>query len=359
MIATSTAMTNSPDLARSHLRVGVIGCGRIGRVHAEVVARQLPGVELVAVCDTDPERAEALGRQLGAAVSGDPEELIGGSGVDAIAICSSTDSHADLIVRAAAAEKAIFCEKPVSLELDELDRALAAIADAGVPFQVGFNRRFDPAHESVRAAVVDGVIGRPHLVRISSRDSAPPPLEYLRASGGIFLDMTVHDFDMARYIAGTEVVDVYARGGSRLGIGVEAAGDVDTALAVLGHEDGCVTAIDNSRCTAYGYDQRVEAFGSLGMAVLSNPPLHTGSLLVSNGGLTTGLTNSFLDRYAQSYLREWEAFVESVRTEMPTLVGVNDARPPLVIGLAAKRSLDEGRPIPVAEVEASAVGRPG
>src|SRR6185312_9073158 len=184
------------------------------------------------------------------------------SDLDAVAICSSSDTHVDLLLAAAEAGKAVFCEKPVSLDLRELDRALGAIDAAGVPFQIGFNRRFDPAHASVREAVVSGAVGEPHLVRISSRDPAPPPLEYVKASGGLFLDMMIHDFDMARFVTGSEVVEVFARGAVRVDPAIEAEGDIDTALVTLVHSNGCLTAIDNSRRAAYGYDQRVEVFGS-------------------------------------------------------------------------------------------------
>jgi myo-inositol 2-dehydrogenase/D-chiro-inositol 1-dehydrogenase len=170
-------------------------------MHAELLAGRVGGAELGAVYDAHSGAARTVGARLGAPVAGSVEELLADD-LDAVAICTSTDTHADLIVAAAAAGKAIFCEKPVSLDLDEVDRALAAVERAGVPFQIGFNRRFDPAHQSVRDAVASGTVGAPHLVRISSRDPAPPPLGYVRVSGGIFLDMTIHDFDMARYVTG-------------------------------------------------------------------------------------------------------------------------------------------------------------
>ena len=188
--------------------------------------------------------------------------------MDAVAICSSTPTHAPLIEQAARAGKAIMCEKPVSLDLAEVDRALAAVTAAGVPFQIGFNRRFDPAHQAVRDAVVAGELGEPHLARISSRDPAPPPLEYSRVSGGLFLDMTVHDFDMARYVTGSEVTEVYATGSARVTPGLSEFGDIDTAVVTLTHENGCLTVIDNSRQAVYGYDQRVEVLGTAGAASL-------------------------------------------------------------------------------------------
>ena len=201
-----------------------------------------------------------------------------------MAICSSTETHADLIVAAARAGKAIFCEKPISLDLAEVDRALAAVDEAGVPFQIGFNRRFDPAHQAVHDAVVRGDVGDPQLVRISSRDPAPPPMDYVRGSGGIFLDMTIHDFDMARYVTGQRGRrGVRARRGPRRSRRSREAGDVDTALVTLVHENGCLTAIDNSRQAVYGYDQRVEVFGSRGMAASENPLAHTAVVRTADG----------------------------------------------------------------------------
>ena len=180
------------------LRVGVIGVGRIGRMHAELLERRVPGAAVAAVYDARDATARGVADELGVPAADSVDELLGADDVDAVAICSSTDTHADLLVAAAGAGKAVFCEKPVSLDLTEVDRALAAVEAAGSPFQIGFNRRFDPAPPSVGAAGTSGAIGAPHLVRISSRDPEPPPLEYVKVSGGIFLDMTIHDFDMAR-----------------------------------------------------------------------------------------------------------------------------------------------------------------
>src|SRR6185436_4675049 len=264
-----------------------------------------------------------------------------------VAICSPTETHADLIVAAARAGKAIFCEKPISLDLAEVDRALAAVTEAGVPFQIGFNRRFDPAHAAVREAVVRGEVGEPQLVRISSRDPEPPPMAYVRGSGGIFLDMTIHDFDMARFVTGSEVVEVFARGAVLVDPEFGDAGDVDTALVTLVHANGCLTAIDNSRQAVYGYDQRVEVFGSRGMAASENPLAHTAVVRTADGTSMSALPYFFLERYIPSYLREWDAFVKAVRTGTPTPVSGVDARAPLVIGLAAWESLREGRPVPI------------
>jgi myo-inositol 2-dehydrogenase / D-chiro-inositol 1-dehydrogenase len=335
------------------LRIGVIGVGRIGAMHARLLAGQVSGATVTAVNDALPEAARALGEELGVPVAESAEELMARADVDAVAICSSTETHAPLIAASAEAGKAIFCEKPVSHDLVEVDRALDAVRDAGVPFQIGFNRRFDPAHQSVRDAVVSGRIGEPHLLRITSRDPYPPPASYVRVSGGIFLDMTIHDFDMARYVTGSEVTEVYARGAVRIDASFADAGDVDTAVIVLVHESGCITTIDNSRQAAYGYDQRVEVFGPGGMAASENPLRHTGVVRTAEGTAQPPLPDFFLERYVPSYIREWEAFAAAVSAGEETPAGIADARAPLVIGLAASRSLHEGRPVRVEEVVAA------
>ena len=332
------------------LRIGVIGVGRIGRMHAELIAHQVPGAALGAVYDAYEPAARDVAAELGVPAAAAVEEIFD-SDLDAVAICSSSDTHVDLLVAAAEAGKAVFCEKPVSLDLAELNRALGAIDAAGVPFQIGFNRRFDPAHASVREAVVSGALGEPHLVRISSRDPAPPSLDYVKSSGGLFLDMMIHDFDMARFVTGSEVFEVFARGSVRVEPWFAEAQDVDTALVMLVHADGCLTAIDNSRRAAYGYDQRVEVFGSAGMAASANPPTHSGVLITAEGERRPSHPYFFLERYLPSYVREWRGFVEAVKTGTAPPVSTGDARAPLVIGLAALRSLREGRPVRVEEVQ--------
>jgi myo-inositol 2-dehydrogenase/D-chiro-inositol 1-dehydrogenase len=270
--------------------------------------------------------------------------------VDAVAICSSTDTHVDLLIGAAHAGKAIFCEKPISLDLALVDGALEVVGRAGVPLQIGFNRRFDAAHASVRDAVVTGAVGDVHMVRITSRDPAPPPISYVKVSGGLFLDMMIHDFDMARFVTGSEVVDVFARGAVRVDPAIGEAGDIDTAVVMLTHENGCITTIDNSRQAVYGYDQRVEAFGSGGLAASDNPLQHTGIRRGAAGTTSTNIPYFFLDRYVPSYVAQWRAFVEYVRGGGESPVDAASGRAPLVIGLAAKRSLAEGRTVRCSEI---------
>jgi myo-inositol 2-dehydrogenase/D-chiro-inositol 1-dehydrogenase len=332
------------------VRVGVLGTGRIGRMHAELLAGRIEGAALAAVYDAEHERAEAVARSLGVPATATAAELFESPAVDAVAVCTSTDTHVDAVVAAATSGKPIFCEKPISHELAEVDRALAAVDRTGVLLQVGFNRRFDPAHQSVREAVASGAIGDVHLVRISSRDPAPPPIEYARTSGGLFLDMTIHDFDMARYVTGSEVVEVFARGAARITPELVEFGDIDTAVVTLVHESGALTTIDNSRQALYGYDQRVEAFGSLGLAASENPLAHTGIVRTLDGTRAATLPHFFLERYIPSYLGQWDAFVTAVRHDLPSPVTGADGRAPLVMGLAALRSLREGGPVRVDEI---------
>ncbi len=332
------------------LRIAVLGAGRIGKMHAELVARQVPGATLAFVQDINAAAAQAAGNALDAPHTTDVGAVLSSPDVDAVAICASTDAHVALLMAAARAGKAIFCEKPISLDLANCDEALAVVKASAVPLQIGFNRRFDPAHASVRDAVISGAVGDVHLVRITSRDPAPPPIEYVKMSGGLFCDMSIHDFDMARFITGSEVVEVYAKAAVRVDPAIGAAGDVDTAVIVLTHESGAITTIDNSRQAVYGYDQRVEAFGSAGMAASDNPLQHTGSRRSAAGTTTATIPYFFLDRYIPSYLIQWAAFVSYARGGGESPVDAEAGRAPLVIGLAAKKSVAEGRVVKITEI---------
>jgi myo-inositol 2-dehydrogenase/D-chiro-inositol 1-dehydrogenase len=329
--------------------IAVLGTGRIGKMHAELIDRQVPGLDLHSVFDVYTEGARSVADDLDCHQAQGIDEVMA-SKVDAVAICTSTDTHVDLVVAAAEAGKAIFLEKPVSLNLSEVDRALAAVEAAGVPLQIGFNRRFDAAHAAVRQAVVDGSVGDVHMLRITSRDPAPPPIEYIKVSGGIFNDMTIHDFDMARFITGSEVVDVYATAAVRVDPAIGDAGDVDTAVVVLTHENDAITTNDNSRQAVYGYDQRVEVFGSGGMAVSENPRSHTTEVHGADGTTLTTIPYFFLERYIPSYVAEWHAFVDGLESGTMPVTG-NDGRAPLAIGMAAALSVKESRVVKVSEVE--------
>jgi len=330
------------------IRIVVLGTGRIGSMHAEYLARRVPGAELAGVFDVT-DSASRLGAELGCPVAASLDEALAIE-ADAVAICTSTDTHVDVLVAAAEAGRAIFCEKPVSLDLAEIDRGLAAVDAMGVALHVGFNRRFDPSHKAVADAVSHGAIGDVHICNITSRDPEPPPIAYIEVSGGIFCDMTIHDFDMARYVTGSEVESVYAVGGVRIDPAIGDAGDVDTAVVVLTHQSGAITTIDNSRKASYGYDQRVEAFGSAGMAKSDNFHDFNARIATDQGFRQPPLQHFFLERYTASYLNQWAAFVNAVESGEPTPVSGADGRAPLVIGLAAWKSLREGRPVRCEEI---------
>lgn len=328
------------------LSIGVIGVGRIGKMHAEIIARDIAGATLAAVADANTGLAESIAADLQVPAMS-VHEIIEAPHIDAIAICSSTDTHVDLIEAAARAGKAIFCEKPISLSLAEVDRALAAVNASGVPFMVGFNRRFDPAHASVHKAVRDGIIGEVHLAKISSRDPAPPPIDYIKVSGGIFMDMMIHDFDMTGFLVPSPVVEVFAKGAVKVDPAIGEAGDIDTATVMLTHANGAITTIDNSRQAVYGYDQRVEVFGEKGMAASENPLAHSGVIRTAVGTQTPLLPFFFLERYMDSYRLEWQAFVDYIENGGESPVSAAAGRIPIVLGQAALESLRTGTPVAV------------
>lgn len=332
------------------VRFVVLGCGRIGAMHADYLHRRVAGAEVVGVFDVVEAAAAAVAADLGVPAARSLADALA-IDADAVAICTSTDTHVDCMVAAAEAGRAIFCEKPISLDVAEVDRGLAAVEAAGVPLQIGFNRRFDPSHRAVADAVAHGAVGDVEIVNITSRDPAPPPISYIEVSGGIFNDMAIHDFDMSRFVTGSEVETVYALGRVRVDPAIGAAGDVDTAVIVLSHENGAITTIDISRRATYGYDQRVEAFGSKGMAASTNHHDFNAVLASDQGYRQPPLQNFFLERYTASYLHQWAAFVDAVENGRPTPVTGADGRAPLVIGMAAKQSMNLGRPVHLSEID--------
>jgi len=335
------------------LRFGVIGAGRIGKIHAENLAARIPGVEVVVIADVNLVAARELATRLHIpTIHEDYHAILTDPTIDAVAICSSTDTHAQIVIEAAQARKHIFCEKPIDLDLVRIDAALDAVKQAGVKLQIGFNRRFDPNFRKVRQMVAEGKIGELHIIRITSRDPAPPPLSYVKVSGGMFLDMTIHDFDMARFLMGEDVDEVYAAGGVLVDPAIGEAGDVDTALITLRFQSGALGAIDNSRKAVYGYDQRVEVFGSEGMVVVSNNLPN--SAVVSTAQAVTGSLPLFffVERYTESYIAEMKAFVEAVLQDTTPPVTGLDGRKPVAMGYAAAKSCRENRPVKLSEVDA-------
>jgi myo-inositol 2-dehydrogenase/D-chiro-inositol 1-dehydrogenase len=353
MLDASALATDRETSMDSRLRFGLIGAGRIGPVHAETLAFRVPQAQLVAIADLNQQAAQPVAARCNIPrVLASGEQLIADPEIDAVAICSSTDTHADLIVAAAQAGKHIFCEKPVSLSLKEIDRALAAVEAAGVKLQVGFNRRFDSNFLRVREAVASGEIGTPNLFHIVSRDPFPPPLTYLRPSGGIFLDMMVHDFDMARFLIGDEVEEVFAAGAVMIDPGFAGEDDFDTAVVLLRFRGGAIGTIDNSRKSTFGYDQRVEILGSKGKIATENR--YPNQVVVSGERCVYSDLpyNFFMQRYTDSFTSEIKAFTEAVLEDKPVPVTGADSRMPVVMALAARKSSDEHRPVRLSEISA-------
>jgi len=333
------------------LKVGVIGCGRIGRIHAENLATRIPGARLVATADVALTAAKEVAQTLHVdKATDDYRELLADASIDAVAICSSTDTHSQIIQEAAAAGKHIFCEKPIDYDLTRIRAALSAVEKAKVKLQIGFNRRFDPSFAKVRELVAAGAIGQPHVIRITSRDPGPPPLDYIKVSGGIFLDMTIHDFDMVRFLSGSEAEDVYAIGDALVDPAIRDAGDVDTAVVTMRLKNGALATIDNSRKAIYGYDQRIEVFGSKGSASAGNRTPDAHVLADATGLHEAKPLHFFLERYAEAYVIEMRAYVEAIlKNQTPPATGV-DGLQPVIMGLAATKSLREGHPVKMSEI---------
>ena len=335
----------------SKIGVGVIGAGRIGKLHIEHLAQNIPEAELVTICSLNPSDIESFAEQFNVPkVTTDYNTLLVDPQIDAVLVTAPTNTHVEISQAAAKAGKHIFCEKPIAFDLEQIDETLAIVEKAGVKFQVGFNRRFDASFKRVREAVASGEIGEPHIMRITSRDPAPPPIEYVKVSGGIFLDMTIHDFDMARYLIGNEVVEVYATGGVRVDPKIGEVGDIDTTVITLRFQNGVIGTIDNSREAVYGYDQRVEVFGSKGMVTAANPLTDTVTFSGSEGSRAASPPYFFLERYQPAFLAELQAFFACIQEDtLPAVTGA-DGRAPVVMGFAALKSLRENRPILLSEI---------
>jgi myo-inositol 2-dehydrogenase/D-chiro-inositol 1-dehydrogenase len=325
--------------------MGVIGVGRIGRMHADLLARQVPGAAVQMVHDAFEETARGVADALGVAAAADVEELLGADDVDAVAICTSTDTHADLIVAAARAGKAIFCEKPLDLDRRRAEACFAVAKECGVPLMVGFNRRFDPHFARLEREIRAGRIGALELLTITSRDPAPPPLDFVRRSGGLFRDMMIHDLDMACWLAGEEPAEIFAAASVLVDPAIGEAGDVDTAVVTLRLQSDALCQISNSRRAVYGYDQRIEAFGSKGALRAENVVESTVAFAGADGIVTDKPLPFFLERYAEAYRRELDHFIRAVADGTAPLVGGEDGVRALALADAAVKSQRTGRAV--------------
>lgn len=335
------------------LQIGIIGAGRIGKVHTESITRYVRGAKVKAIADPFLNaETESWAKAQGIPQTfKDYKQILADKEIDIVLICSSTDTHSQISLEAIAAGKHVFCEKPIDHDVSKIKEVMAALANSKVKYQVGFNRRFDHNFMAAREAVAAGKIGDLNVLKITSRDPGAPPVSYIKVSGGIFLDMTIHDFDMVRYMSGAEVTEVYAMGGVLVDEEIGKAGDIDTAVITLRLNNGALAVIDNCRRATYGYDQRVEAFGSLGQVAIGNDTGSTAVISDASGVVAEKPKFFFLERYMDAYVREVSQFIDAVVNDTPVAVGVEDGLKPVLIGLAAKRSVAENRPVSIQEIE--------
>ncbi len=323
--------------------IGLLGCGRIGQVHARSI-QSLEGAKIVAVSDAVSAAGQALAEKTGSELR-DSLEIIGSPDIDAVVIGTPTDTHFDLIQAAAKAGKAIFCEKPVDMSVARIEECMATVEAAGVPFLTAFNRRFDPNFAAIRSRIADGEIGDVELVTILSRDPSPPPISYVKSSGGIFRDMMIHDFDMARFLLGEEPVSVYATGSALVDPEIGRAGDVDTAAVVLTTTSGKICQISNSRRASYGYDQRVEVHGAKGLLRAENKLENAVEIATEAGFRRAPAKHFFLERYEEAYRLEMAHFIDCIANgQMPT-PSIRDGLAAQRIADAAQKSKDTGAPV--------------
>ncbi len=329
------------------LTVGIIGAGRIGRVHAQGITGRIPGAVIKTIADVSMNNetekwAASLGIQN---TTSNYRDILEDTEIDAVLICSSTNTHAQFTREAAEKGKHVFCEKPIDTDVERIKETMNVVEASGIKFQIGFNRRFDHNFKAIRDAVESGKIGKPHIIRITSRDPEPPNPEYVKVSGGIFLDMTIHDFDMARYLSGSEVTEVYVNGAVLVDPEIGKAGDIDTAVISLKFASGAIGSIDNSRKAVYGYDQRAEVFGSKGAVSTFNDTLSTAVIQTSEGVVSEKPLYFFLERYMDSFVQEMREFFAAIKEDKNTPVGMMDALKPVEIAKAAAESLKTGMPV--------------
>lgn len=336
------------------LNIGIIGAGRIGKVHLESISYHVKNATVTAMADPFMnEETEKLIRSYGVSkVTKDYKDILNDTDIDAVLVCSSTDTHAAISIEAINAGKHVFCEKPVDHSIEKIQ----AVADAlnehpDIKFQVGFNRRFDHNFAAIRKAYDDGKIGEAHILKITSRDPEPPNPAYIKVSGGIFLDMTIHDFDMACFLTDSDVEELYVNSAVLVDPAIGEQGDVDTAIITMKMANGALAVIDNSRKAAYGYDQRAELFGSKGMVATSNDTVS--SAVISNADGVTGEKPLFffLERYMGSFSEEMRQFTEAVINDTEVPVGIHAGLQSVKIGLAARKSVEEHRPVKISEIQ--------
>lgn len=334
------------------VKVGIIGAGRIGKVYITSISTRIKEATIRAVVDPYLDEGTAKwAKDMGVEyTTRDYKEVLEDKEIDAVIICSSTDTHTSISLEAIRAGKHVFCEKPIDHDIEKIQEVIKALENTNLKYQVGFNRRFDHNFEAVKEAVVKGKIGKPEIIKITSRDPEPPSIDYIKVSGGMYLDMTIHDFDMARFLTGCDAKEIYVQSANRVDPLIGKAGDVDTAVLTLKMEDDTLVVIDNCRRSAYGYDQRVEVFGSKGMVSISNDTDSSAVISNAQGVSAEKPQFFFLERYMESYEKEIRSFIHSIATNEDTPVNVVDGLKPVVMALAAKKSQEEHRPVDISEI---------
>lgn len=335
------------------INVGVIGARRIGKLHTENLVNSVSDASVVAVADVmmNPE-LEQWAKDLGIENTyTDPDRIINDPSIEAVFICSSPNTHVDLMIKSAKAGKQIFCEKPIDVDIRRVHDGLDAVKEAGVKLQIGFVRRFDHNHKKVRDTVASGKLGRPHIVKITTRDAMPPPFEYAKVSGGLYMDMMIHDFDMARFLSGSEVAGVSAYGQVMMDQQLKEINDVDVATVMLKMENGTLCVIDNTRKSSFGYDQRTEVQCEDGCVQVYNDYPNTSMISTMEGTLMEKPLWFFLERLNDAYLAQVKAFIDDVKNDRTPSVGATDGLMSVIIAKAAKKSLDERRSVRIIEIE--------
>ena len=334
------------------IKVGILGAGRIGKIHAENIRRYIPEAEIKVIADLYADKVRDWAESIGIKkVVKDAKEVLNDPDIKVIFICSPTDTHAGYIIEAARAGKDIFCEKPIDLRIDRIKEAIRVIEETGVRFQIGFNRRYDHNFKKVHDVIREGKIGDIYLIKLTSWDPAPPPIEYSMVCGGIFLDMTIHDFDMARFLSGSEGVEVYANATVLIDPDIgKICADYDTAITSLKFENGAIGVIDNCRKVTHGYDQRAEVVGSKGTVSILNDTPNTAVLSTDKGICYEKPLHFFLERYAGAYIEEIKEFFDAIANNKKIATGAIDGLKPIEIGMAALKSARENRPVKIDEI---------
>lgn len=328
------------------MRMGLLGAGRIGRIHGLNLAARKDAT-LVSVADAFADAAASLAAETGATVAS-LDAILADKTLDAVLICTPTDTHADLIEAAVASGKAVFCEKPVDLDAERIRTCLKTVAKTGRPLMIGFNRRFDPSFAALQSRLRAGEAGAIEIVSVISRDPSPPPVDYIKRSGGLFRDMMIHDFDMARFLLAEEPVEVFALGSALVDPAIGQAGDVDTAAVLMRTASGKIAQISNSRRASYGYDQRIEVHGSKGMLRAGNIHETTVEIATGAGFRADPVQNFFLERYAAAYRAELDAFVAALKGKTAPLPSGEDGLKAQILADAATESARSGKPVSVA-----------